>query len=357
MVLLFPSQQTSSPVSSLPAMVHNLQTAPSRRQAHAYEIYYSPVICGLHHLRVMVGGVNIPGSVFTVPMQPPSPETRGQPLYTIRGLKCPLCIAISGRGQVVVSEINAPSSQISIFSSELHPVMSVGSTGSGANQFLGPVGVAITDDDHILVADCFNHRIQVLTMEGQFLASVGTKGKGPLQFEFPVFILIHPNGQMFVSERDSNRIQVLNQDLTYSHSFTTHGPPREEQEGHCGMAVDSQGVVYVTDIRDNCIQKFSISGHFIGQFGSPGVGSGKLYKPFGIAIDDKDYVYISELTLQRISVFTSTGKFVQCFQVCDKDSDPENKYIHGFPKLRALAIDKSGNLYACMTPKGQVVIL
>ena len=52
----------------------------------SYEISYTPVIRGPHHLRVMVGGVDIPGSVFSVPVLPPSPETKGQPLYTIQGL-------------------------------------------------------------------------------------------------------------------------------------------------------------------------------------------------------------------------------------------------------------------------------
>ena len=52
----------------------------------------------------------------------------------------------------------------------------------------------------------------------------------------------------------------------------------------------------------------------------------------------------------------STGKFVWCFQVRDKDedSDPEKKHIL---KLAALAFDKSGSLYACMTAKGQVVVI
>ena len=89
---------------------------------------------------------------------------------------------------------------ISIFSSELQRMMSVGSKGAGAGQFDCPNGIAITEDGRVLVADCLNHRIQVLTMEGQFLASVGTKGKGPLQFERPISIMVHPNGKVLVSE-------------------------------------------------------------------------------------------------------------------------------------------------------------
>ena len=63
-----------------------------------YEINYTLIIRISHHLRVMVGGVDIPGSVFLVPVLPSSPETRGQPLHTIQGMKGPWDIAISCRG-------------------------------------------------------------------------------------------------------------------------------------------------------------------------------------------------------------------------------------------------------------------
>ena len=188
-------------------------------------------------------------------------------------------------------------------------------------------------------------------MEGQFLASVGTKGKGPLQFEFPMSIAIHPKGQVIISEANSNRIEVLNQDFTFSHSFTSRGSTRGRYERHYGMAVDSQGIVYVTDRRDGCVQKFAISGQYIGQFGSLGFGKGNLDAPHGIAIDDKDYMYIGEPRLQRISVFTSKGKFVRYFHVPGEEENLKKPL-----NLCGLAIDKSGNLYACKPASGQVVI-
>ena len=78
---------------------------------------------------------------------------------------------------VVVSEAHAH--RVSIFSRELERIMSVGSLGKGADQFNAPIGVAIANNDRTLVADCGNHRVQVLTIDGQFLGSVGTEGKGP----------------------------------------------------------------------------------------------------------------------------------------------------------------------------------
>ena len=68
-------------------------------------------------------------------------------------------------------------------------------------------------EGNILVADCWNHHIQKLKTEGQFLISVGNKGNGFLQFEYPHGITYNPtNNKVYVVD-DNHRVQVLNSDL------------------------------------------------------------------------------------------------------------------------------------------------
>ena len=135
----FISFQLSASNCPQPADCTIMETGPG-----SYEISYTPVIRGPHHLRVMVGGVDIPGSVFSVPVLSPSPETRGQPLHTIQGLNGPTYVAVSREGQVMVNEEHADS--ISIFSIELQRIMSVGSKGTSACQLDRPTGIAMTED-------------------------------------------------------------------------------------------------------------------------------------------------------------------------------------------------------------------
>ena len=45
-----------------------------------------------------------------------------------------------------------------------------------------------------------NHRVSVLTSEGQFLRSFGTKGAGPGQFNDPRGIAMDKDGLVYVSE-------------------------------------------------------------------------------------------------------------------------------------------------------------
>ena len=87
-----------------------------------------------------------------------------------------------------------------------------------------PHGVAITNDEHILVTD--EHRLQKLTFDGVCVQSVGSSksGSGQLQFNYPRGITVHPTtGLVFVADSWNNRIQVFNSDLTYAHSITLHG--------------------------------------------------------------------------------------------------------------------------------------
>ena len=90
--------------------------------------------------------------------------------------------------------------------------------GSNNGQFNSPHGVAITTDNHILIADTDNNdRIQMFTMEGEFdLRSVGERGNGPLQFNHPAGIAVHPSGQVFIVNDEYNyRVQVLHPDLSF----------------------------------------------------------------------------------------------------------------------------------------------
>ena len=53
-----------------------------------------------------------------------------------------------------------------------------GGPGTADGQFNSPVGVAIDTSDRIIVADLFNHRVQVFDSAGHFLFKFGSPGSG-----------------------------------------------------------------------------------------------------------------------------------------------------------------------------------
>ena len=98
--------------------------------------------------------------------------------------------------------------------------------------------MALTQDGDIVVVDSYNHRLQVLTVEGAVVAAVGSQGSQPLNFGVPYGVAIDHNGKIFVTELYNNRVQVLNPDLSYSHSFGSKGDKLGELNYPLGIAID-----------------------------------------------------------------------------------------------------------------------
>ena len=184
-------------------------------------------------------------------------------------------VAVSDDGHVIVAECWV--SCLTILDNKGKKVKSFGGEGGSAGnfKFSSPYGVAITPDNFILVSD--NHRIQKISMDGDCIASVGENGSGPLQFNNLTGIAISPiAGQVYIVDSGNYRIQVLNPDLTFSHSFGSKGSANGEFHRPCDIAIDSQGLVFITDVKSHRIQIFSPDGKFVAQFGSKGSGPGQL---------------------------------------------------------------------------------
>ena len=307
-----------------------------RRGQSQYQISYRPTIKGRHQLHIKVEDQHIRGSPFSVAVKAPV-EKLGTPILTLGGVRVPWGVAISQRGEVVVSEWDGHC--ISVFSPSGEKLQTFGTFGSGQGQLNSPCGVAVDGEGNVLVVDHSNHRIQKFTAEGQFLTAVGTEGSGPLQFNWPCGIAVNPtNGMVYVTDTWNHHIQVLNSDLTYS---STIGKSGKGQFSHPNsIACDSTGKVYVADHGNHRIQVFTAKGKFLRMFGRHGQGRGELDWPCGVAVDSNNMVYVSEKDNHRVSVFTSEGQFVVSFG--SKGNGPGE-----FIRPRGLAVDSSGVVYVC----------
>ena len=59
----------------------------------------------------------------------------------------------------------------------------------------------------LLVCDGSNHRVQILTQEGQFLGSCGSNGADLGQMDWPTNVIVTPDGKVLVLERNGKRVQ------------------------------------------------------------------------------------------------------------------------------------------------------
>ena len=96
-------------------------------------------------------------------------------------------------------------------------VRMIGSKGKRDAQFSCPYDVCVCGA-FVLVADCENQRVQVLTLEGEHvrtIASGGAKGRaaaagGQLNLNTPSAVCVTPAGHcLFVVERNCNRVRCF----------------------------------------------------------------------------------------------------------------------------------------------------
>ena len=316
-------------------------------QSGNYDISLTPRTGGKYQLTIRLGGLNIPGSPFTLRIIP-SPEMRGTPVNIISGRNTPYGVVITKNEEIVVAECNA--NCITILNKEGKKVKSLGTEGTKEGQFNYLYGVAISQDGHILVTD--EHRLQKLTFEGDCVKSVGNseKGNGPLQFSYPMGITVHPTtGQIFIADMNNHRIQVLNKDLTYSHSFGKEGSSPEQFNQPYDVTFDDEGYLYVADYRNHCIKRFTSTGQYISTFSSEGSNPGQIKQPSSIIIDN-NLLYVSEYGNNRISIFDTNGCFIHFF---GKRGSGEGEFNRPY----GITVDSLGNLYVSDTFNNRLVVL
>ena len=312
-----------------------------------YRIQCNPSTRGTHTVKVQVYDVHLEDTSLVIPFNPYLDNIT--PVRTITELKLPYGVAVADDNHVIITERDGHC--VTILDREGKKVKSLGGEGgSGKVKFSSPRGVAITPDKFILVSD--SHKIQKISMDGYLIASVGKKGSGPLQFKNPHGIAISPiTGQVYIVDKGNHRIQVLNPDLTFSHSFGSLGSANGQFQEPFDIAIDSQGLVYIVDTFNHRIQRFSPDGKLVDQFGTKGSGPGQLNGPRGITIDTAatGLVYVSELMNNRISVFTSDSVFVSQFGIKGSNID-QFRYPHG------LTFSKDGLLYVCDFGNDRLVV-
>ena len=271
-------------------------------------------------------------------------EMSSKPVKTITGLKSPYGTAVCDNGDIVVTEWSAHC--VTIVNKEGKKVRSFGTEGTKEGQFTYPRGVAITNDEHILVTD--EHQLQKLTFDGVCVQSVGSSesGSDQLQFDYPRGIAVHPTTrQVFVADSNNSRIQVFNSDLTYAHTINLHG---DKLKSPYDVLLDSDGYVYVVEWGNHCITKLTTTGEFITRFGSKGSAPGQLYFPSSLTIND-NLVYVSEFGNDRVSVFDTKGTFLHCF---GKRGSGEGEFY----SPRGITTDIFNNLYVSDFDNNRLVV-
>ncbi len=136
---------------------------------------------------------------------------------------------------------------------EVHPT---GTTGV----FSRPTDLTWDSKDNIYVSDGYdNSRIVKITPGGHWLKTVGTYGTGQDQFRVPHSMATDAQDNIYVADRNNSRIQVYDTELNYKATYTGMGAPW----GVC-VSPGSPQYLFSADGTTGKIYKMDLNGKVLG---------------------------------------------------------------------------------------------
>lgn len=115
-----------------------------------------------------------------------------------------------------------------IFNSNGHFIKEFGSYGNGEGEFDCLAGVAVNRIGQFIIADRYNHRIQVLDPSGRFLRAFGSQGTADGRFNYPWGITTDALGFIYVCDKENHRVQVRTQILQLFSHIKPHFHPQSQ---------------------------------------------------------------------------------------------------------------------------------
>ena len=98
---------------------------------------------------------------------------------------------------------------------------------SYTGQFQIPNGISFLNNNEVLIADSSNCRIQRLNIQTEaIVASLGRKGREKGEFGMPINVTVDDKERIVVTEWDNHRIQVMSKEGESIFTFGDDGPEK-----------------------------------------------------------------------------------------------------------------------------------
>ncbi|CAM4976008.1 unnamed protein product [Rotaria socialis] len=183
--------------------------------------------------------------------------------------------------------------------------------GNATNQLSGPCGLFVDDDQTVVIADRWNHRIMQWkngdTTNGQAVAGDNGAGKGLHQLTFPTDVLIdNETDSLIICDRGNRRVVRWSR-----RSGTTQGELLIDNITCSGLAMDEQRYLYVSDEGKHDVRRYQLDEkNYTLVAGGNGQGDGlnQLNYPTYLFVDRQQNVYVSDHLNYRVMKWNKGAK-------------------------------------------------
>jgi hypothetical protein len=170
--------------------------------------------------------------------------------------------------------------------------------------FNGPTDVAIHPISHeLFITDGYgNGSVHRYSPDGEHIASWGETGTRPGQFNLPHGLAFLGDDQLIVCDRENFRLQLFTIDGDFVDQWHAHHPGavRADRGGERVFVSELGPVSYQWGVANLgcCIRILDGSGRELARIGDqlPGPGASQFISPHGLAIDSSGDVYVAEVS-------------------------------------------------------------
>uniref|UniRef100_A0A8L0DJR9 RING-type E3 ubiquitin transferase n=1 Tax=Oncorhynchus mykiss TaxID=8022 RepID=A0A8L0DJR9_ONCMY len=153
----------------------------------------------------------------------------------------------------------------------------------GAGRLMGPKGVAVDRNGHIITVDNKACCVFIFQANGKLVTKFGARGTSDRQF----------------TEKSGTNISLEPKLSKSGPAFSPHF-----------VAINNKNEIVVTDFHNHSVKVYSADGEFLFKFGSHGEGNGQFNAPTGVAVDANGNIIVADWGNSRIQVFDSSGSFL-----------------------------------------------
>ena len=205
-----------------------------------------------------------------------------------------------------LKSVGAIDESSNLYKNKIHSLRNFGREGAKKGELNLPLGISIDTNKRIYVADHWNKRVQVFSLEGRFLAEIG---KGHLKcpyslqyFEGHIYVSDWNLNTVFKFESQSGKLVCKSVEGEFSLPF--------------GITVDVTGEVLVADMKNNRVVLCTPNLKYIHE-----IGKYKLTTPRAVLVHLDQVIIADNSDTFNLHIYTKTGEFVKSFIKLENGTD------------------------------------